>query len=74
MNRTLKVYGGACFPAGYGGKQWYAVIAAFNQREAATILGDSLYSFRLFWCETANAEDIAKALATPGTLVPTNPC
>ena len=72
--RRLKVYGGACFPRDHNGEQWYAVVAAYNEKDAASITGDSLYSFRLYWCKTGNAADIERALANPETLVPTRPC
>ena len=72
--RKLRVYTGACFPRDHGGTQWCAVVAAYNQKDAAAIVGDSLYSFRLFWGETGNAEDIKQALDSPETLVPTQPC
>ena len=44
------------------------IIAAANQREAAKIVGCSLYEFRGWWTETGNVQEIKIAMSKPGVM------
>jgi hypothetical protein len=41
------------------------IVAAHNQKEAASIVGCSLHEFRGYWSQTGNAEEIAAGLKNP---------
>jgi hypothetical protein len=63
----MKVYGGHNMVRGHG--QVRCIVAANNQKEAAAIVGLSLYYMRMYWSETGNKEEVAAALARPRTLL-----
>ena len=64
--RKLKVYGG--MPIGpMTRRQERCVVAAYNQKEVAQIMGQSVYEISGWWCVTGNKEEIEKALAQPHT-------
>lgn len=64
--KKLKVYGGMPVHLEVY-KQERCVVAAYNQREVAQIMGYSLYTIGVWWSITNNREEIEKALATPHT-------
>lgn len=57
----LKYYGGLCHARG---RQIRTVVAAPNQKQAAEMTGQSVYSFRQYWSETG--EKMANALQAAG--------
>jgi hypothetical protein len=62
MAGELKVFSGCL-----DGRNQVSVAAA-NQKEAAELMGTSLYSFRQYCAETGNPDDVARCLAEPGTV------
>jgi hypothetical protein len=46
-----------------------SIIAAASQREAAEIIGMSLYEFRQYWAETGNKIELVAALVKPRTIL-----
>lgn len=54
----MKVYGGLTF---VNGKQRRTIVKAKSQKRAAELIKTSLYSFRMFWCETGNKGELEAA-------------
>lgn len=44
------------------------IVAATSKRAAAELIGTTLYDFNNYYDETGNAEELAVALASPGTV------
>lgn len=67
--RNPKVWGGLTFqriPDGH--RQVRTVVAASSQKEAAALVGVSMYEFRHYWCETRNDVEVRAALSAVGTV------
>lgn len=68
----MKVYGTDQYftkDATVGNRQARAVVAAPSKKRAAELLGQSMYIFNNYTCETGNKEDIKLALAKPETVI-----
>lgn len=58
----MKVFGGLTFVSG---KQVRTIVAASTKKEAAELIGVSLYCFNQYWTRTGNKLEIEAALANP---------
>ncbi len=68
MANRLKVWGGNTFPKG-GAGQRRRIVAATTQKEAAGVVGCSIYEFRGYWVETANEAELSLAFSSPFRLI-----
>jgi len=61
----MKVYGGLSFK---NGEQVRTIVAAKSAKEAAQLLGISLYHLNDYWCAAHDQNEIEVALGKPGTV------
>jgi hypothetical protein len=62
----MKVFGGLTFN---NGKQVRTIVATTSKKKAAALVGESLYHFNSYWCETGNEAELLAALASPDTVL-----
>ena len=64
-HKRLKVFSGCLM---HHGKQLNTIVATHTQKEAAKLLGISLYELRNYWSETGNDIEINVATSKPGVV------
>lgn len=62
---TLKVFGGLTVE---NGNQVRTIVATTSKKKAAALVGESLYHFNEYWCETGNDIELQTALSSPMTV------
>ena len=67
----MKVWGTSQYFTRINGKNFQAraVVATKTKKEAAKLLGLSMYMMKNYACETGNEKEITAAMKKPGTVV-----